>query len=160
VTLRPEERGEVLQQGAARAVQRQPIEEVPIHDSAAQPVDEARLVVELVTQPIEQIVEAPRSTGPVPLGLPDRSAAGAQRVAGPGAPVLELGVVETPDVAKVAGQDPVVIVGLIPIGEGDPGDGVAAEITAEAGDVEPGIGAAGLVHRGQMGDTRAGRACR
>ena len=77
----------------------------------------------LHAQAVQQVVEAPGAPGPVVLRLPDGSAAAAGGIAGERPTVLELGVVETPDVAKVARKDPVVLACLVAIGEGDAGDG-------------------------------------
>ena len=41
---------------------------------------------------------------------------------------------------------------LVAVGEGHPGDRVAAEVPPEPGDVEPGVARVGLVHRRQVGD--------
>src|SRR5262245_54181603 len=100
---------------------------------------------------MQHVVEAPRAAGAVPLRVPDGCGPASGGVAAVRAPNLGLDVVETPDVAEIAREDAIVIVGLVAIGERHAGDRVAAEVVAEAGDVEPGVTGIGLVYRAEIG---------
>ena len=134
-----EEDGEVLEQRAASAVESEAVEDVPVDHVAPEPVDETRLIVEPVAEPLQQVVEAPRAAGPVVLRLPDGAVRLPGRVAGERARRAGPGRSRAPDVAEVAREDAVVAVALVAVGEGHAGDRVAAEVPPEPGDVEPGV---------------------
>ena len=66
-----EEHREVLEQGAAGAVDGEAIVKVPVDHVAPEPVHEPRLIIEVGPEPLQHVVEAPRAAGAVPLRVPD-----------------------------------------------------------------------------------------